>query len=148
MRACPACGRVDRTRWVQSLHASDPADARFAPPHVPRHYSAIVPATLLGAWVTLLCLAWMVSHLRDPAAWAFVAGLGALLLLVSARLGLAWWRDARQLQTADARGAERWRQARYCLGCDVVYADGLAATPAGRLGWWDWAGQGRPRREG
>ncbi len=63
VRACPACGRIDRTRWVQSLHASDPADARFAPPHVPRHYSSIVPATLLGAWVTVVALAWMVSHL-------------------------------------------------------------------------------------
>ena len=142
VRACPACGRIDRTRWLHSLHRSDPTDARFAPPHVPRHYSSIIPAILLGAWVTVVALAWMVSHLVDPAAWAFVAGLAAILLLVTACFGLAWWRDARHLSAADRRSAERWRRARYCLGCELVFADGLAPTPAGRLGWWDWAGQG------
>ena len=92
--------------------------------------------------MTVIALAWMVSHLVDRAAWAFVAGLAILLFLITAYFGLAWWRDARLLQAADRRGAERWRQARYCVGCDVVFADGLAAKPAGRVGWWDWAGQG------
>ena len=96
VRACPTCGRIDRTRWVQSLHASAPSDARFAPPHAPRHYRSIVPATLLGAWVTVIALAWMVSHLVDRAAWAFVAGLAVLLLLITACFGLAWWRFLRK----------------------------------------------------
>ena len=139
MRACPSCDRVEGTRWLQSLHAAEPTDPRFAPPRVPRHYSSIVPAVLVGAWVTVAALAWLVSHLADPAAWLLCAGLALLVLLASAGFGLAWWRDARRLGAADRLGRARWRAARYCARCDVVYADGLPATPAGRLGWWDWA---------
>jgi hypothetical protein len=139
---CPACGRVEGTRWVRGLHAGDPADPRFAPPRAPRHASAIVPSVLVGAWVTVAALAWLVAHLRDAAAWALVGCLALGVLAATARLGRAWWRDARRLADADRRGRRRWSVARYCVGCDLVYADGLPATPAGRVGWWAWAAPG------